>query len=998
MNRSVVNSASNPAGSVWHRWEPHIHTPGTILNDNYRGDDPWEDFLTLVENTTPAINALGVTDYYCLDSYRKIIAFKEQGRLKDVGLIFPNVELRYLLGTGSNAAINGHLLVSPFDPNHLIELERFLSRLIFKNGKDKYACSKQDLIKLGRDHDPTIISDSKALEVGATQFKVNFNDLLSEYKDSDWAKENIILAVAAGKNDGTSGLNNDTSFSEARKTIERYSKILFTSRPGDRTFWIGGGSATVEELERVWNGKKACIHGSDAHEHGRVGNPHLNRYTWIKGDLTFESLKQICIEPEHRVHIGEVPPEAATPSKTVLNVNVRNANWLSPVSISLNPGLVTIIGARGSGKTALADLMATGGFAISNHLNRTSFINRAKAHLKDVSIDLSWGSGETTNNPISGIDFEDLIDEPRVQYLSQQFVEQLCSSEGVSDELVCEIERVIFNAHPPDSRVGFSNFRDMLEANTLLIKQRKHHYQERIAQRSEDITNEWITKKNLPKLQKQKEDKEREIKGYKEDQAKLIVNTKADDKMQLLQQVTVAFGEVKGKLEKAKKQLAALKGLRQSIVNLRAHEFQRYSTNLRQTYGDSNLTDSEWQFFRIDIVGKVDDLIDRRIGEVEQVINRIKGIPVPLQSVNNSTSFIPNGQTANSQTFELLNAEINRLNQLIGIDNENGRKLGSLNQRLSKEDAELERIKQQINYANESDQRSQSLIEERNAAYCGVFDAIIEEQEVLNKLYEPLEKNLIQSNGLLSKLTFSVRRSADVEAWAERGENLLDLRKAGHFKGKGALSSVATPILKDVWEQGSADDVKEAMAEFRKEHERNLRELAPADSKDTEAYARWVKDLAAWLYSTDHINVQYGIQYDGVDIQQLSPGTRGIVLLLLYLAVDKEDLRPLLIDQPEENLDPKSIFDELVPLFREAKLRRQIIIVTHNANLVVNTDSDQVIVAHASPHIPGRLPNITYETGGLENEKIRKFVCGILEGGEAAFRERAKRLRVSMGS
>jgi predicted ATPase len=66
---------------------------------------------------------------------------------------------------------------------------------------------------------------------------------------------------------------------------------------------------------------------------------------------------------------------------------------------------------------------------------------------------------------------------------------------------------------------------------------------------------------------------------------------------------------------------------------------------------------------------------------------------------------------------------------------------------------------------------------------------------------------------------------------------------------------------------------------------------------------------------------------------------------LLYLAIDKEDDRPLIIDQPEENLDPKSIFDELVPLFREVKSRRQIIIVTHNANLVVNTDADQVIVA-----------------------------------------------------
>ena len=69
-----------------------------------------------------------------------------------------------------------------------------------------------------------------------------------------------------------------------------------------------------------------------------------------------------------------------------------------------------------------------------------------------------------------------------------------------------------------------------------------------------------------------------------------------------------------------------------------------------------------------------------------------------------------------------------------------------------------------------------------------------------------------------------------------------------------------------------------------------------------------------------------------MDIERLSPGTRGIVLLLLYLAIDREDDRPLIIDQPEENLEPKLVFDEL-ERFREARLQRQIIIVTHNVRM-----------------------------------------------------------------
>ena len=70
--------------------------------------------------------------------------------------------------------------------------------------------------------------------------------------------------------------------------------------------------------------------------------------------------------------------------------------------------------------------------------------------------------------------------------------------------------------------------------------------------------------------------------------------------------------------------------------------------------------------------------------------------------------------------------------------------------------------------------------------------------------------------------------------------------------------------------------------------------------------------------------------------------------------------------------------------------------VTHNANLVVNVDADQIIIATAGTHAPGELPPISYLSGGLEESHIRRIVCDILEGGEPAFRERARRLRVKL--
>lgn len=210
-----------------------------------------------------------------------------------------------------------------------------------------------------------------------------------------------------------------------------------------------------------------------------------------------------------------------------------------------------------------------------------------------------------------------------------------------------------------------------------------------------------------------------------------------------------------------------------------------------------------------------------------------------------------------------------------------------------------------------------------------------------------------------------------------------------------ALAEAARASLLPALRDGSATEVAAAMEEFRSANDQSFLDQSAVD-RETDEYQQWIIELGRWLYSTDHVRVHYSIEYEGVPITRLSPGTRGIVLLLLYLALDLEDSRPLIIDQPEENLDPNSVFSELVGMFRDARQRRQVIIVTHNANLVVNTDVDQVIVASCTKPASGGPPEFQYLSGGLEDSEIRGEVCGILEGGETAFKERAKRLRIRL--
>jgi hypothetical protein len=391
----------------------------------------------------------------------------------------------------------------------------------------------------------------------------------------------------------------------------------------------------------------------------------------------------------------------------------------------------------------------------------------------------------------------------------------------------------------------------------------------------------------------------------------------------------------------------------------------------------------------------VDKSLGAYIAGADVEVAKLNGIPPPPGDSN--VALIADNADLASLPLAPIVAEMTRLEALFSADKLVRDQYAALTNRITQENSALQTLETRLADARGAAARRKDLQNERDDTYGRVFEAIINEQNALAALYAPLMARLAASSGTLKKLSFSVRRIADVDSWGSIAEEeLLDRRKAGPFNGRGALIAAATQALKPAWETGSAAEVQAAMTAFIGKYLKNLLAHAPFAPTQQADFRAWSKQFAHWMFGTDHISVRYEISYDGVDIRKLSPGTRGIVLLLLYLALDDSDDRPLIIDQPEENLDPKSVFEELVALFMAAKSKRQVIIVTHNANLVINTDADQIIVAEAGPHPSGGLPPISYVSGGLENAAIRKAVCDILEGGEAAFRERARRLRVRL--
>ena len=987
------------SGSQWHRWEPHIHAPGTVLNDRFAGGDPWAVYLTQIETKTPLIRALAVTDYYLTDLYEQVLQHKEEGRLSNVDLIFPNVEMRLDVAAKSGF-VNIHLLVSPEDPNHVEQLTRILSRLHFQAHTDSFNCTRDDLIRLGKSTNSANNDDSSALREGATQFKVNFTQLRAVYDDSAWAKENILIAVAGGSDDGTSGIR-AAADATVRQEIERFADIIFASSSAQREFWLGQRGVSESGLRRRYRGLKPCLHGSDAHDEERVGEAFEDRYSWIKAPPAFDTLRQACIDPAVRVYIGPEPPSTAMPSQVISCVQVENAEWAGTPEIPLNPGLVTIIGARGSGKTALAEMIAASCDAVletvwqyGNELN-SSFLARASSLLGDATVRLTWGGGNEVTRALNRRDSGAATAFPRARYLSQQFVEELCSAaHGPADGLVAEIERGIFQSHDEDARDGALSFAELRGKRAQRFQQARARESTAIVAVSQGISDEHEKERLIPFLKRQIEQKSKLIADYKSDLSKLAIKG-SEAEIKRHGELQAVAQTKRAKIESFKAQRRTIETLLDEVSSMRATTAPEMLRQTQARHPKGGLDEKMWAQFLLDYKGPVDESLDSYIKRVDGEIGRLTGAHPPTPPP--STAYIVDGVNPNSLGLAVLTAEITRLESLFKSDKLVRDQYSATSQRIAREERELQTLKTRLADHEGADERRKVLQQERADAYERVFDAIIAEEAELAALYAPLRKRLGATSGTLNKLEFSVFRSADAVSWAEIAEEtLLDRRQAGDFKGRGSLVEKAVAELKAVWETGSAADAKQAMNEFISRYQNGLLAHAPVSPAQHDAFRTWFRGFAQWLFSSDHLSVRYGIAYDGVDISKLSPGTRGIVLLLLYLALDDADDRPLIIDQPEENLDPKSVFDELVSLFTTAKAKRQAIMVTHNANLVINTNADQVIVADAGPHTDGGLPRITYQAGGLEDAEMRKAVCDILEGGEHAFRERARRLRVRL--
>jgi hypothetical protein len=231
----------------------------------------------------------------------------------------------------------------------------------------------------------------------------------------------------------------------------------------------------------------------------------------------------------------------------------------------------------------------------------------------------------------------------------------------------------------------------------------------------------------------------------------------------------------------------------------------------------------------------------------------------------------------------------------------------------------------------------------------------------------------------------------DGESAKSRFRELIDREKGGFEKDIDGLLSELYP---DPWDHAGFE---ERLANLKS----RVRALADGSAGAEEVHdQRFSAHLAKWRaehpenldyvdlwFPEDSLDVKYSPSADGASfrsIEEGSPGQKTAALLAFLLSYGDE---PIVLDQPEDDLDNYLIYDLIVGQLRHIKQQRQVIVVTHNANIVVNGDAELVTALTVRGGTTQKACS-----GSLQERDVRETICAVMEGGEKAFKERYRRI------
>ncbi len=889
------------------------------------------------------ISCIGLTNYFKFHEKEYELKTKLE---KDGITTFLNLELRLDYQNKEDDCLDFHVIFS--NKVRKENIERFLSNMTVNiNGIEK------KLIDISNPND----------------FKfavVSFDKLVHQLnEESIGLKDKYLLGfLSRGKGDARSSSN----YEKIAKKVDLL--IHSTDNPSniikDREFWA------------TYN--KPLLQNSDAHTLEKIGNKH----TWIKAEPTFEGLKQIIYEPLERVKIQKEQPESDKLDNLMISKIefTSSNNRFSSKSIYFNKNLNVIIGGKSSGKSILLYQIArTLSSEILDNKNSNEKLNSDVLKYKDSQ------DGK----------YKDLYDLSKV------------SEDHYDDNFNFKVE--LFSK-------STANIKDRLPNTSSILPSLKYIPQNHLSNLVDKSRKNGATlKKLIRNLVLEDPDFEKIYKSFVEE-------AKNNDKKRN-QDIDYYFS-LKDDLAKKKdeiQQKGDLKSLNESIIfntekinklnkELSSEELKTYETlskKLNKLKIRQNQIDNDYkklhsfvfdcQRYLIEYSNKKETLLNSiELTEIkDDYITKFQFIDEALDNINEiQKDFIRNDNNEYVASSVFYNEESNILKQIREVEEklkkfkdkiENKKQVDALQKNISENKQKLAEIKQFEKEIGNTEK-----------------DINNQKQKILNDFRENF--NLYEKiiNDLKPRISSVQEETDHLEIIPSIKYNFPTLKKSiNDIFNKRSFNNEGFEYLYDESNPKSAladinfDKILKSLKElFEKIETKNLILKKDYNGKEAEAVKKIFEDCFF-----DH----WDVKSKGDDIHKMSTGKASFVLLKLIIKLSKDD-GPILIDQPEDNLDNRSVSKELVEYLKEKKKDRQIILVTHNPNIVVNADAENIIVANQKSqsedgdsdydfdYINGSLENSFEKIEGkdiLNSMGIRQHITEIVEGGKDAFKKREEK-------
>ena len=934
----------NLKGSEWRRWDFHIHTPYSLLNNNFNVnleiDNEFdyyvkELFKRALDNN---ISAIGITDYFFIDGYKKIkneyldkeekmlslFSEEEYEKIKDI-YVFPNIELRLQEFVHNENSINIHVIFSDeLDIEHIEE--EFIHRLEFNKNKD-LRLTKKNVINLGKellkDNGNNNPSVNKALKYGIQNISISLDNLLEKLEKEIFSSKYILVFPP---DEDLSDIDWKGQSHEIKKRIYSISDCLFASNPNTIDWGLAKSKGyTQTKFIKEFRSIKPSIWGSDAHSYDKMFKPDQNRYCWIKADLSFNGLTQILYEPEDRVKIQCEKPEEKESYRVIDHIIIDDKNF-SDEPIYFNENLNCIIGGKSTGKSILLN-------NIANSIDEEQ-VNKKNQNIgyKVNNLKVYWKDGVCSNSE----------NNRKITYIPQTYLNKLAEENNTVNEIDKIIESILLDN----------------EHNQIMFNEKENKIHEINNNIKKAISDYIITYNNNIRLKEQLLEKgdSRSILTEINSLESKITDTIEDTE---LEEKNKEYNNLENNI----------KIYNDSIIELENDlEYLKNKENIE--FDLSFLENIKRQKLKDDIVNKLNELVSDINNKWITIKNNI--ISEYTERKNQTITNINNYTTKKEELKKII--EKNEL-------------LKNINNKISEENKKLEISK-----------KLENEIENNKKILENILQNIL---KLRNEYYDVLS-NYVNSLTIpnYNNLKFQVSIIPNYEKLKEYILNIFNKKTISKFN-KYDIYNINDDMLDNNF-------FKELFLHIMNDG-KEFAELKININKE-EAL---VKIFSNWY------NIKYTVSMDNDVIGQMSPGKKSLVLLKLLIELSNSEY-PILLDQPEDDLDNRSIFNDLVQYIKDRKKKRQIILVTHNANIVLGGDAEQVIIANQEgDNSPNDQYKFEYRTGTIENNRIdfreyqhikylasdskprgilytkniQTHICEILEGGKNAFKIRYNRYK-----